>query len=314
MGRIVWVLMAMALGTQQASAVDNLSWKWEKDRRFLLISDVSAPEHLVFRAEKNFEARVYKWRSNIVVSCAPEALGKKASALACTIEDISLQAMSIPADLGSLPAVLEDLDQKMTGAVIQVEMTNDGRIRNVDLEGIDKRHRRLNQIVETMRLVVARAMAVMDLQLPKKGDDKGEGNWPQKQTLVTSFPSTVGTLGSVRTVHEIVENKDDAIIINSTGKGIAGSGRMIQVAGQEQIANMYDIEYAGQSVFDRKDGSLTAREYQLRGTVTSSSELSGAWKGMPYMQYSKLMRLSNSEKPNLGESRPMVTKDAAQNK
>jgi hypothetical protein len=301
------------LFAHQAVAVEGLEWKWDSPRRFLLISDVNAPEYLLFQAEKNHQARVFKWRTNMVVSCVASPLGKKAAAVNCAIDDISLQAQSLPGDAQYLPEVLADLDSKLTGAVIQMEMKLDGRIRSVDLEGISKRHRRLGEIVETMRLVMARAVAVMDLQLPKKGDDGGKGFWGQKQSLVSSFPSSLGTLGSVRTQHELVEQKDNLVLINSAGKGVAGSGRTIEVAGQEQVANFYDMEYAGQSGFDLTDGSLTTREYQLRATPTASSEMGGAWKGMAYLQYAKLMRLDSEEQPNLGETRSLnaETKEAA---
>jgi hypothetical protein len=231
------------------------------------------------------------------------AIGKKVNILDCTIEDISIQANALPGDESSLPMVLEDLDQKLTGAVIQMQMTHDGRVRAVDLEGISKRHRRLAEIVETMRLVLSRAVAVLDLQMPKKGDDEGKGVWMQKQSLVTSFPSGLGTLGSVKTQHELVEKKEDLVLINTVGEGIAGPGRTIEVAGQEQVANLYELQYAGQSSFDLKDGSLMTREYQLRAKPTASSEMSGAFKGTPYLQYAKLVRLDADEKPNVGESR-----------
>ena len=307
---IRWVCMCLGFGlfAPTASAVEGMAWKWEDSRRFLLIADVNAPEFLWFQAELNHQARVFNWRTNLVVDCSGEAAGKKAHYVSCKIEDVSIQAQPLPGDTEAMAPVLEDLDQKLTGAMLNLELTNDGRVRSVDLEGINRRHRRLNQIVETMRLVLTRSVAVLDLQLPKKGTDGGSGQWVQKQTLVTAFPSSLGTLGSVKTVHEIKTDDGDSIVLATSGKGLAGSGRTIQVNGQEQVANMYDVQYAGEATFDLKDGSLLAREYQMRGTPTASSEMSGAWQGQPYLQYAKLMRLDKGEKPNLGESRIIESK------
>ena len=311
--RMGCVLLGLVLGVQPASAIDGLSWTWDAPRRFLLISDVNAPEFLLFQAEKVHQARVYKWRTNVVVSCVGEPLGKKAYSINCKIEDISLQARALRGDEEIIQPVLNDLDSKLTGATIQIEMTRDGRIRDVDLDGIPQRHRRMHEITETMRLVLSRSVAALDLQLPKNGDDEGAGRWRQKQTLVTAFPSDQGTMGSVKSIHEVKSSGAESTVIMSTGKGVAGSGRTIEVAGQEQVANMYEIQYAGESTFDRKNGSLLSREYQLRGTPTSSSENSGAWQGQPYLQYAKLIRLDNGEKPNVGESRPLAGTDKRTN-
>lgn len=301
------VVLGLSLFASTASAVEGMAWKWEESRRYLLIADVNAPEFLWFQAELNHQARVFNWRTNLVVDCTAEPAGKKAHYVSCKIEDVSIQAQPLPGDKEAMAPVLADLDQKLTGAMLNLEMTKDGRVRSVDLEGIDRRHRRLNQIVESMRLVLTRAVAVLDLQLPKKGTDGGSGQWIQKQSLVTAFPSSLGTLGSVKTVHQISKEDGNSIVLTTSGKGLAGSGRTIQVNGQEQVANMYDVQYAGEATFDLADGSLLAREYQMRATPTASSENSGAFQGQPYLQYAKLMRLDKGETPNLGESRMIET-------
>ena len=139
--------------------------------------------------------------------------------------------------------------------------------------------------------------------MPKKGTDGGTGAWIQKQTLVTGFPSGLGTMGQVKTQHQIMAEDGETIKIQSSGNGIAGSGRMVEVNGQEQVANFYEMQHAGEAVFDRADGSLLSREYQVRGVPTASSELGDAWTGNAYLQYAKLVRLDDGEKPNVGESR-----------
>ena len=307
-------MMGMALVSMclmmPAQAADDLVWTWEKPRRFLLISDVNSPEYLLWQAEFNYQARVFKWRTNIVASCVPADVGKKTALVNCHIEDISLQATSLPGDMKNLPKVLEDLDAKLSGASIQLEVSMDGRVRSIDLEGIDKKRRRLTEIVETMRLVLARAIAPLDLQMPKKGSDGGTGAWIQKQTLVTGFPSGLGTMGQVKTQHQIMSEDGETIKIQSSGNGIAGSGRMVEVNGQEQVANFYEMQHAGEAVFDRADGSLLSREYQVRGVPTASSEMGDAWSGMPYLQYAKLVRLGKDEKPNVGESRVLAPASA----
>ena len=75
---------------------------------------------------------------------------------------------------------------------------------------------------------------------------------------ITCDGLSLGTLGSVKTVHQISKEDGNSIVLTTSGKGLAGSGRTIQVNGQEQVANMYDVQYAGEATFDLADGSLLA--------------------------------------------------------
>ena len=71
----------------------------------------------------------YKYRG----SCVPSDVGKKTALVNCHIEDISLQATSLPGDMKNLPKVLEDLDAKLSGASLQLELSMDGRVRSLIL-------------------------------------------------------------------------------------------------------------------------------------------------------------------------------------
>ena len=91
--RLGCVLLGLSMTIPTASAVEGLSWKWEDSRRFLLIADVNAPEFLLFQAEKNHQARVHNWRTNLVLNCTGEAAGKKSHRVMCNIEDVSILSL-----------------------------------------------------------------------------------------------------------------------------------------------------------------------------------------------------------------------------
>ena len=285
-----------------AQAADGLLWNWDAPRRYLVVSDVTSPEFIWFLAEFNSEARVSQWRTNFVMNCAGEPIGKKAYEVQCKIEDISIQAKAVSeVDARKLNDVLNDMDTKLTGAVLQMEMTTDGRIRSVDLEGIEKRNRRTRDMVETMRRILSRGVALLDLQLPKKGDDGGSGQWEQKNSLVVGFPYGLGTIGSVRLKHEIAEDASATKLV-MTGKGIAGAGVTVQVAGQEQIANLYEMIVGGEAFFDTKTGGLVSRQYQSQGQATASSIQADGWNGVKYMQAARLSLIGEADQPKLGET------------
>jgi len=306
----MWGFLGLFLATamwvnRPAQAVTGLEWQWgEQGRTYLIVAEVQSPEFLWFKAEKNLEARVSAWRTNILTSCTPVATAKKSWELRCVIDDISMQAKSLPSDRGRLDRILAEYKSLLIGSYIQLDFTRDGRVRNVDLEGIDKRNRRVMEIIEVLRLVLGRAYAALDLQLPKRGDDRDLGVWRQVSPLAAGFPTNVGSLGSLRVNHQVTAQEGSVVLFQSAAEGVTGSGRMIEVGGQEQVANMFRMTMAGVGSFDTKSGALVSRQYQVHGVPTASAELGDGWQGINYVQSVRLDLMSaESPTPNLGETR-----------
>ena len=282
-----------------AWAVSGLEWKFPSEgHRFHLMTRINLPEWFLFAAEKNTEVRVSQVLLETVTRCTPAVELKTGWRLNCTLEDVSIQGLALPADKGNLEATLAEYDERLTGKALQVEFGRDGRVRNIDLEAYNNRLERTAAIRENLRLIFARAFALIDLQLPKKGDDKGKGMWKQDNLLAAGFPSTRGVLGSARIVHKLEGVDASNVSIASAGGGVLFTGDTVVVGGQERPRNSYNFTYEGKAVFDTAAGTLVSREYLAKGVPTASSTMGENGVGFPYVQAAAL-DLVTGEPPTL---------------
>jgi hypothetical protein len=294
--------LILALWLDTAEAATGLEWKFPAEgRRYHLMTRVNLPEWMLFAAEKNTEVRVSQVLLETVTNCVPTETRKTGWRLDCKIEDVSIQAIGLPADTGDLGAILTEYDERLTGKTVQLDLGKSGNVREVDLEGYSKSLQRTAKIQENLRLLFARAFALVDLELPKKGDDKGKGFWKQDNLLAVAFPSVTGVMGSVKVVHTVEKTEGPLVSFTSKGAGVIFTGDMINVNGQERPKNTYNFTYDGRATFDTADGSLVSREYLAKGTPTASSTMAESGGGFPYVQAASLQRVTG-ESPVLPPS------------
>jgi len=288
--RAVAALALLALPAS-AHATAGLQWTFHGPRQFILHADLQLPELLHLTAQRNHEVKVSEIDFAVVTTCTPdETLGKRGWELMCKLDDLAMKAAPARGKDDLVLPVLDDWDQVLTGASVQLVFTRDGRVRDFDLEQpkLVDQNARTRQMVEDMRQLVNRVFSAFDLELPKKGDDKGHGSWTQRQSPVLGFPTGQGTLGSATVEHRITGTEGRVVDITTTARGILGSGDMIAVGGQERPANLFDMTLKGTARFDTEHGVLVARDYQTRGTLTASSIDSTGQKGYPWVQIVKL--------------------------
>lgn len=296
------VLCALSL---PAAAADGLLWRWPEGevRRYHIKADVRLSEWLVLRKEANSDLRLAQFLVGVNTSCSPVArVGKRAWELDCKIDDVQFIGATTRADSGKLLPILDELDDKLVGASMQIIFGEDGRIRNVGLEGVDKSWRRAILMQETMRLMLTRAFASLELQLPKKGDAKGR-SWKQKGGHVMAFPSPYGTMGLAETTHQVSKTKDGLVQIASKGRGVVGPGEMITVrpGEPERPKNLYDLRIEGVATFDTTSGTLVERQYLVQGEPTASSVIAEGGGGVHYVQAVRLVHVpAGQEMPPLG--------------
>ncbi len=308
---LLWLLLfSFVAPLQAAHAVTGLAWQWQEgvQHRYLLQVQVRLSELMWFKATLNREVRVVEFRANVITNCRCNgALGKKAWRVNCKIEDIALQAAPVVQEAGLLQAVLDEMATNYRGATAQLQFMTDGRLRNIDLEGVDKRNRRIAEIHETMRLILVRALAPLDLQLPKKGDDGERGFWKQSNVLAMAFPSNQGTMGSSSVEHRIVKQEGDILTLNTEGRGTLGTGETIIVANQERPKNLYDMSISGSAEFDRGRGVLLRRDYMVQGMPTASSLMAEGAQGIPYVQAAHVELIAPGQPlPELGATKELA--------
>lgn len=216
------------------------------------------------------------------------------------MDDVRLLGQPIPQDKGQLALALKDYDAQLEDATLEVLMTRDGLIKRYDLIGIERSNRRRVQFEENLMIVVARALAGIDLQLPKGGIDKGR-IWKQKSVLAMGFPSNQGTMGSSVLKSVVTATEANSVVITSEGEGLMGSGVMIEIGGKTQPKTLYKMKMNGVARFDTATGSLLEREYLVEGVSTTSSAKIDSLTGMPYVQKIRVNRI-DAMPEKLGES------------
>lgn len=302
------LVCALLLGAPRlAVAGEALAWNWDSPRRYQLLADVKLAEWLNFTKTHNVDARVTSFLLGITTTCTDTGGGGKRNFdLACRIEDVQIEATSTRSDAGRLLPILDEIDGKLVGATVRVLQGRDGRIKNYDLEGLDRDWRRENLMVETLRLVLGRAFAAFDLGLPRKGDVARP--WRQTGVLAMALPSAHGSIGQSTIDHQVAAVDGSRVEIASTGRGIVGAGEMIAVqrGGPERPANMYEMTIQSLSVFDRELGTLIDRQYLVEGVPTASSIAAEGTAGTTYVQAVRLTWIPEGEEaPALGPNREL---------
>jgi hypothetical protein len=290
------LMAATALPVRDAGATTGLEWQWgSSGHRYRVATRLNVPTLLTFMAEQNRSVRVYEVQLDLVTRCVVADTMSSSWELHCLIEDAALMGRPVGSDdAETLGPILEEADAALTGKFAQIVFSADGQVKNVDLEGVSKADERSASIAENLRLLLLRTFSALDLELPKKGDDKGKGTWKQDNLLATSMPSSQGSMGSVTVVHSLVVTDGAPIVeINSTGRGTVASGEMANVHGEERPMNTYDVEYVGVAHFDTALGVLVDREFLVDGRVTASSVSTDGLGTAPYVQATRIQLIAD---------------------
>lgn len=268
-----------------ALATTGLVPDFSTPRRYEISSETQVSNVFQMNAEDNLDRRVNAWRVRAITTCALGESTKSIFELRCTLDDIELGASPIATDTADMQLVIDEWDKALTGAVAQLRMTSTGRMQGFDLDGIQltRNNDRTRQIEEAMRLVMARAFAGFDLELPPKGDDRGKP-WRVKASAMMDLPSTTGTAGGLDVTSTVAEIKGDKLIIETTGKGVRGPAVYNSTG---QIANAWDLAMYSRATFDLQSRRVITRESVVQGGLTASSVMATGGTARPYIQQIK---------------------------
>jgi hypothetical protein len=271
MRNTAWVVLLSSLAAVPADASEGFAWKWTpgQTRRFVAKAEVVLPEAIEFNAAVNIDALVNTVQLDLVLTCAAlDDVGKTAWLIRCDIDAASVRATPNPQSIHRVEKVAPEWAAVLADqAWIEIVQGVDGKLRQVDLKGVDTRINRLRRIGEMMRQLVLRAIAPLDVHLPKGGDDRGAGQWIQKGGLAWMLPSLTGTLGSSETRWQIGTRAGDRVLLASSAKGLIASSEEFNGQPRNTIA----AQMTGAAVWDAVDGAIVESSYKMTGTVTASS-------------------------------------------
>jgi len=270
---------------------EALAWDYTKPQRLGLKTDVVLPEMLWFASGFNKQARVRDFSLGLVADCTPGHTTRRKVEISCVLTDVGIQAMSLPQEEGLLQPILGELDARLTGVTVQLQMGKDGALKNVDLDGLDRRNRRFGRINENMRLVLTRAFSGLDLPLGKGSPRSG---WLQHRSWIISAPATSGTAGVAALVHKVVGREGDHVFLATAGRGV--------VAPREGL-NKYDMRLESQATIDTSTGTLKERSWTMAGGPTPSSLISQGFEGYPYLQRGHIVALDAEDEWDVGQTK-----------
>lgn len=272
------VLGALALVSANAVAGEAL-WNWEEGEkhRYVIRNEVALSKLFQMNSETNENRRVIGWITQFNLGCEGKgAVSKKAFRVSCTIDDMLLVPEPNKGDVKGMLDIANEWDDLLLGARVDIEMKRTGEILDVELSEtkIKLQNVRGRELGWAMRAVIERALAGLDVRLPKKGDTS-RGEWVGKPLRLASNPTQLGMVGRLDVVSTVDSESDERLTYGTTFEGTRGPDEA-HPSNPDIVANLWKYKGFTQTVFDKKLGVVQSMQGIAEGEVTPSSLLAGA--------------------------------------
>jgi len=276
---------------------DNTRWKVE--------NELVLPFRLPLNMELNKGFQTYAVQMETVFLCAKSwKLGPKSWEVDCTIEDFAIRSLvreKKPSQqlIDNSRQVLAEIDERLTGARIQLQVTDDGRVTNFDLEGLSKDNRRLAEIHEVQRQLMRQVLVGFHLKL-RKDRMLQEGKWHEYNSELMSIPvppELTASAGSSLLVHHL-NHYQGHVLVQSIGE----AGLFVDYGGRREVT--YSARLDGVAIFDPSEGYMIERVWTLNGSPSASAQF-----GQGYWHTGKIAKLEKETVVQLGETAPVVQED-----
>jgi hypothetical protein len=301
----ILALAALVLGLGTPVQAQELNYQWEAGEvmHYRLQAYVKAPRILHFVAAENLDARVVELTIGLELDCVPEAPGRRSQDWQCGINRVQLGGMAFEGEQEKLDSIFAEYTLLLSAATLQLEWSQQGRLKTVDIEGFSKRNDREQTRYEYLRLLIQRVLAALELELPKNGD--ASKSWRQKGSpLALRLPTRFGTAGGMRLDHEVLANEGGLVSIQSVGRGTVSSGQSIEAG----VDNAVSMSLLGQAIFDSNTGVLARNELSVQGALNTSS--SGATDGFYLSQFILAEKVDGWEEPETSPTETAPTETA----
>lgn len=277
----------------------DLFARWD-DTRWIITNEILAPFPFVLRRDENSEFFSQQMVVRTVVGCNKDwKLGGHRYEVSCEIEDFGIQAAIAEdrvsdEDIARAQSVLDEIDAKLSGAKIQLQVADDGRVLNLSLEGVEGDNSRERAIEETLRQILSRLVVGFNLKL-RKFNQLNEGKWHEYNSTLMSLPRPPeiggGQAGSSLVVHYLNKYQGH-LVVQSIGKGLD----QVTVA---NVTRNYTLDLIGVSIFDPNEGYMLERVWSLKGAETASSFFNSGG----YANNGRIAVLGTQDKPDCGATR-----------
>ncbi len=278
----------------------DLFARWD-NTRWRVDTELVLPFRLPLNMELNKGFATQAVQMETVFLCAKSwKLGPKSWEVDCTIEDFALRSVvrgKKPSEklIASSREVLAEIDERLTGARIQIQVSDDGRVTNFDLEGLSKDNRRLAEMHEVQRQLMRRVLVGFHMKL-RKGRALQEGKWHEYNSEIMSIPvppELTASAGSSTVVHYL-NHYQGHVLVQSIGE----AGMFIDYGGGREVN--YKARLDAVAIFDPVEGFMTERVWSLKGTPSAA-----AIGGPGYWHAGKIVMLDKDTVVKLGPTAPI---------
>jgi hypothetical protein len=275
----------------------DLFARWD-NTRWLIETEVGVPWKVTLYKDENKAFDTQEFQLRTILACDKDwKLGNHKYEIDCVIEDLALVASIAEPNISDKDVlraqeVLDEVDAKLTSAHVQLQVADDGRVTNLQLEGVSNENRRQSVMQETLRQVLSRVVVGFNLKM-QKFNQLHEGKWQEFNSTVLTMPlpqGVPGAIGSNLLVHYL-NRFQGHVIVQSIGRGSTNVGE-----------TMYTLNFTGVSVFDPNEGFMTDRVWALEGEPTASALFMAQ---AHYFHAGKIRLLGSEDHPDLGASQPV---------
>lgn len=281
------LLLSAALSGSTAIAAPT--WRWTSTPvRYHAEFSTAVRQSVEFNAEKNISGRWTDLWVGLDTSCVGTPK-KKGFLVSCELLNVQFAGKALRADGGpELTHTLEEWSARMEGTRVMLTVDLAGRVKKIDLIGIEGDDDRSAEIVDQMRITMVQAFRLFDLPLPTD-DAEWNAGWTQKgDTPLFSLWSSSGSVGSWKLQHRPETGPGGQRLLRTEGKGTLQVGENIDRA----VEGMIYVTVDGVSVFDEPLGLLTYRTVNI--LATTSNALSESRGDSWFTQSVTLSRLADA--------------------
>jgi len=278
--------------------------RWE--RRWLVETEVHFAGPFELLAERNHQARVKSLQIRAVLDCDKDVklLGANWE-VNCTLEDLGLVGLVFRPGFHDQD-VIEEVDAALTGARLQLQVSPEGGVVDVDVEGLVPRNQRDRDRIELYRQVLSRVILPFHMGLPKVIRDGAK--WYEYNSRLMTMPSAYGSGGSTRIAH-FMNAYDGHLLVQSTGEGIMRP--VVGVDGHEEAedgtvsirdppVDSYEATMSGVAIFDPDTGIMSERVWTMDAGLTASSP--NLLRGFRYHHRGHIRLLGQQDTPDVGKT------------
>ncbi len=268
----MWTLLVTA---SIAAHAGDLAPRWDPATpvTYQTQTFIQVPNGFRFYGLNNLDARALETAAAGTFTCTGGPQGKGFD-VTCTIDEIKLQGSAVATEQQKLDTIFAQHEETLKGATVELVLRPDGHIKTLDLEGVEKKYERGNDVHEQLRQLLRRVFAPLGAQLPKNGDDPGKP-WRHKgqpayfDLFVTqgTDSATYGTTGGSRVDYGIVGQHDGRTLIE-----YAGVANVTTVVEREAGGGLgINLKGGGVLAFDAAAGQIDYVEIGLSGEYNANA-------------------------------------------